>query len=81
MKKLALFVLAVSAPLAAVQANPAESQPTNVAADPAEEATAAEESEPTRAERRICRRIETTGQRTAMRRVCMTSEQWRRADR
>lgn len=28
-------------------------------------------------ERRICRRIESTGSRTAARRVCMTAPEWR----
>ena len=84
MKKLSLLLLAASAPFAAVAAQPGTSSSespaaTTEASEPA--ATPAEQAErPAPAERRICRRIDSTGSRTAGQRVCMTAEQWRRAD-
>ena len=81
-KKLALFIAAVSAPFAALAAQPetaTEAAPARQ--DRQEAATPAEQSAGTPAgERRICRRVDTTGSRTGGQRVCMTAEEWRRAD-
>ena len=85
MKKIALFVVAFSAPLAAAAAQP-NSTEAPVAAEPTEAAEAADEAgnaqaaeQPAR-ERRICRRIANTARRTSAQRVCMTAEEWRRAE-
>ena len=81
MKKLSLFLIGACAPFAAFAAEPAgeTSGTTTEAAEPA--ATPAQQAErPAPAERRICRRIDSTGSRTAGQRVCMTAEQWRRVD-
>ena len=82
MKKFVVFMFAVSTPLAALSAQPANGTAAP-AAGSTEESGASTEQGARRAppsERRICRRIETTGSRTAGQRVCMTAEQWRRAD-
>lgn len=79
MKTLGLFLLALSAPVAALASSPAapETVSTAPAAPPVVQQSAA--AEPT--ERLICRRTEHTGQRTASRRVCRTAAQWRAYDR
>jgi len=78
-KTLGLFLLALSAPVAALASSPAapESPSTDPAARPVAQQTPAAEP----AERLICRRTEHTGQRTASRRVCRTAAQWRALDR
>jgi hypothetical protein len=78
-KTLGLFLLALSAPVAALASSPAapESPSTDAAAQPAARQSPA--AEPT--ERMICRRTEHTGQRTASRRICRTAAQWRALDR
>ena len=78
MKSFSLFLLVVSAPISAVSAQPASStngtsEAANEQAEPAEQS-----SERPREERRICRRIGTTGSRTGGQRVCMTADEWRR---
>ena len=83
MKKIALFVIAIAAPLSALSAQPETATTTD--ATPAahgEQATTSEQAErrPAVTERRICRRVDTTGSRTGGQRVCMTAEEWRRAD-
>lgn len=79
-KKLSLALILASAPFAALAAQPAtgEAPAAEQTAQPA--APSAEQRSEAPAERRICRRIETTGQRTGNQRVCMTAEQWRRTD-
>jgi len=83
MKKLAIFLIALAAPAAGF-ASPQETATSDTApATSASEQSAApaEQAErPAPAERRICRRIDSTGSRTAGQRVCMTAEQWRRVD-
>lgn len=83
MKKLSIFLIALSAPIAAFASQPetatSDAAPATNASEQA--AAPAEQSErPAPAERRICRRIDSTGSRTAGQRVCMTAEQWRRVD-
>ena len=84
MKKFAMFVLAVSAPLAALSAQPETStpEPTQQAESSSETAAPAEDRarRTPPGERRICRRIDTTGSRTGGQRVCMTAAEWRRAE-
>ena len=83
MKKIALFLFAVSAPLAALSAQPeTTTEATPPAASSEQGAAPAEQAarRPATAERRICRRVDTTGSRTGGQRVCMTAEEWRRAD-
>lgn len=83
MKKTALFVLALAAPLSALAAQPQSSTDAAPAAETAQESAMPAEQPAARtpaAERRICRRIDTTGSRTGGQRVCMTAEEWRRAE-
>jgi Ni/Co efflux regulator RcnB len=83
MKKLGLLLVAVSAPLAAAAAQPpanGDSAPaTAETSEPATTRSDQSERQPA-SERRICRRIDSTGSRTGGQRVCMTAEQWRRVD-
>jgi len=82
-KKFVLFVIAVSAPLAALSAQPETTTEAAPPAQTAEESAAPAEQgarRPASSERRICRRIDTTGSRTGGQRVCMTAEEWRRAE-
>ncbi|HEX8643651.1 MAG TPA: hypothetical protein VF702_07030 [Allosphingosinicella sp.] len=83
-KKLSIALIAATAPLAAVSAQPATGESPaaeQTAQEPADAQTdTAQPREERSAERRICRRIDTTGSRTGGQRVCMTAEQWRRAD-
>lgn len=76
--KLSLALLLASAPLAAVAAQPATGE-SPAAEQSAQPAGTAEQRSEAPAERRICRRVETTGQRTGAQRLCLTAEQWRRA--
>ena len=81
--RIALFALVLSAPLGALSAQPETPAQPSTSNDTAAEQQAAPEQErarPSAEERRICRRIETTGTRTGAQRVCMTAEQWRRQD-
>jgi hypothetical protein len=81
--RIALFVLALSAPLGALSAQPETSTQPSGSTETASEQQAATQqvrTRPSAEERRICRRLETTGSRTGAQRVCMTAEQWRRAD-
>ena len=81
MKTLSLFLVAAIAPFAAAAAQPASESAETPAGASEQAATPAQQAErPAPAERRICRRIDSTGSRTAGQRVCMTAEQWRRAD-
>lgn len=79
-----MVLVAAAAPLAAVSAQPAtgESPATEqTAQEPAESQSGAQEQRSERpAARRICRRVETTGSRTGGQRLCMTAEEWRRAE-
>ena len=75
-----LFLLALTAPGAALATNP--SAPEATSADSSAPQSAAQQSQPAEPEERlICRRTEHTGQRTASRRVCRTAAQWRALDR
>lgn len=79
--KVLVALFAVTAPLAAVQANPSAAEPQQPAADQTGTAPAqATEARTPPAERRICRRIDSTGSRTDAQRVCMTAAEWRRAE-
>jgi hypothetical protein len=79
--RIALFVLALSAPLAAIAAEPETAGPAASGTASEQQATPAQErAQPAADERRICRRVETTGTRTGAQRVCMTAQEWRRAD-
>lgn len=82
--KLSMVLIAAAAPLAAVSAQPATGESPaaeQTAQQPAEGQSGAQEQRSERpAERRICRRLDTTGSRTGGQRVCMTAEEWRRAD-
>jgi hypothetical protein len=83
MSRIALFALVVSAPLGALSAQPETAAQPAATSQTASEQQAAPEQDrarPNAEERRICRRLETTGTRTGAQRLCMTAEQWRRAD-
>lgn len=84
MKKLCLFLFSVAAPLAAASAQPettTEAAPAAATETGSQAAPAADSgNRPAAAERRICRRVDTTGSRTGGQRVCLTAEQWRRVD-
>jgi hypothetical protein len=56
---------------------------TNGTAAPAgstEAAPATTSAPKAKEERKICKRVDMTGARTAAKKVCMTAEQWRKAD-
>jgi hypothetical protein len=78
MSRIALFALTLSAPLGALSAEPQTSaQP---AASDQQAAPEQQGRRPATEERRICRRLETTGSRLGAQRVCRTAAEWRRAD-
>ena len=76
-----LVLFALAAPLAAVDANPSAADPQHSTGNATETAQPAQpgEARAQPSERRICRRIENTGSRTDVQRVCMTAAEWRRA--
>ncbi len=79
--KLLVALFALAAPVAAVHANPSAADPQQSTGNTTETAQPAQSTgartQPS--ERRICRRIENTGSRTDVQRVCMTAAEWRRA--
>ena len=80
--RIALFALILSAPLGALSGQPGSSAQSGGSNGTASEqqASTQQSTAPAAEERRICRRVETTGTRTGPQRVCLTAEQWRRAD-
>lgn len=49
-------------------------------AQPAASQAEARTSEKAKEPKKICRRLDTTGSRTGGQKICMTAEQWRKAD-
>ncbi|HEX8643650.1 MAG TPA: hypothetical protein VF702_07025 [Allosphingosinicella sp.] len=74
--KLAVTAFLAFAPLAGAAAQQGDRASGTAEAVP----TTTERAQPARQERLICRRIGLTGQPTSMRRVCLTSDQWRQVD-
>jgi hypothetical protein len=80
LSKLLVALFALTAPLAAVHADPGSTAPQQPTGDSSESASAqSTEARTPPSERRICRRIDATGSRTDVRRVCMTAAEWRRS--
>lgn len=77
--RIAISLIVAAAPLYAAAAEP-EGSSTQEQTAQANQSTEQQAERPAPSERRICRRIESTGSRTAAQRVCMTAEQWRRAE-
>jgi hypothetical protein len=78
--KLLVALFALTAPLAAVQADPGSAAPQPSTENPSESTPAqTTEARTPPSERRVCRRVETTGSRTDTQRVCMTPAEWRRS--
>ncbi|MDP8994824.1 MAG: hypothetical protein M3N07_07585 [Pseudomonadota bacterium] len=77
----ALFAAAAALPFSLAAAQPASDAGADGPRSANEAQTATGQSgEEARRDRRICRRIDTTGSRTGRQRVCLTAEEWRRVE-